>query len=154
MSESAAVIDANVVLKSILPNPLQKQCQALLAQLSTYNLHVPALWSYEVTSALTKAVDFEQLTQDEARKALQEIMTLGVKLVLPDETQIQQAFDWTLQLNRASAYDSYYLVLAKSLGCDLWTADRKLVRTVEFPWIRWVKTAARKNGKLWSTQVL
>ena len=142
MSESPAVIDANVVLKSILPNALQEECQALLVQLSTHKLHVPALWSYEVTSALTKAVHLEQVTQDEARKALQEIMALGVILIPPDEAQVQGAFDWTLRLNRAVAYDSYYLVLAESLSCDLWTADRKLVRTVELPWVRWVEDSS------------
>jgi hypothetical protein len=36
------------------------------------------------------------------------------------------AFDWTIRLKRTSAYISYYLVLAKVLECDFWTADKRL----------------------------
>ena len=65
-------------------------------------------------------------------------MGLGVRLVLPDASQNRQAFDWTLRLNRAAAYDSYYLALAEALECDLWTADRRLLNAVDLPWVRWV----------------
>lgn len=35
-------------------------------------------------------------------------------------------------------YDSYYLVLAEALECDLWMADRRLFSVIDLPWVRWV----------------
>ena len=48
------------------------------------------------------------------------------------------AFDWTLRLNRAATYDSFYLVLADTLSPDLWTVDRYLHDAADLPWVRWV----------------
>jgi predicted nucleic acid-binding protein len=45
---------------------------------------------------------------------------------------------WTLRLNRAAAYDSFYLALAERLGCNLWTADRRLWQAVSAGWVRLV----------------
>jgi hypothetical protein len=35
-----------------------------------------------------------------------------------------------------AAYDSFYLGLAERLGCELWTADRRLRNAVDLPWVR------------------
>jgi hypothetical protein len=42
------------------------------------------------------------------------------------------------RLKRAAAYDSYYLALAESLNCDLWTTDSRLVNAVKLRWVRLV----------------
>lgn len=57
---------------------------------------------------------------------------------MPDEAQVALAFDWTRRLNRIAAYDSFYLALAESLQCDLWTADRRLQGAVGQPWLHCV----------------
>jgi predicted nucleic acid-binding protein len=59
-----------------------------------------------------------------------------VRLVPPDAAQATLAYDWTLRLNRAAAYDSFYLALAETLGADLWTTDRRLSAAVGLPWVR------------------
>lgn len=129
MANEIAVIDASLVIKAVLPNPEFARCQAVLAQLKNRRLIVPALWIYEITSALAKAVHFEQLTASEARSALHQAMSLGVQVILPDETQANLAFDQALQLNRAAAYDSFYLATANALEADFWTADQRLVHS-------------------------
>jgi predicted nucleic acid-binding protein len=131
MANEIAVIDASLVMKAILPNPEFAQCQAVLAQLKNQRLIVPALWFYEITSALARAVHFKQLTASEARSALHQAMSLGVQVILPDETQANMAFDLTLQLNRAAAYDSFYLSTAIALDADFWTADQRLVHSYQ-----------------------
>lgn len=140
MTGSPVVIDASVALKLGLPDPLREECRTLVTRLvrEGFELIAPALWAYEATSTLCKAVHFRQLTADEGRRALVQLMELGVRLVAPDAWQNQQAFEWTLRLKRAAAYDSYYLALAEALECDLWTADRRLLNTVDLPWVRWV----------------
>ncbi len=141
VSERCAVIDASVAVKAVLPNPMRENCVALLVRLADYEILAPALWAYEVTSALTRAVHQGDLTEAEGRRALARVNDLGVHLVTPDENQQRQAFDWTLRLKRAAAYDSFYLALAEGLGCELWTADRRLASAVSEPWLRWVEEA-------------
>ncbi len=36
-----------------------------------------------------------------------------------------------------------YLAVAATLGCDLWTGDRRLVNAVNAPWVRWVGETGR-----------
>jgi predicted nucleic acid-binding protein len=131
MDNSFAVVDASLVVKAILPNPELARCQAVLAHLQGRQLVAPALWVYEVTSALSKAVHFEQLTVEEAQAALHQAMSLGVQVILPDEVQAQLAFDQTLRLRRAAAYDSFYLVTAEALDGEFWTADRRLIQAFQ-----------------------
>lgn len=98
-------------------------------------LCAPTLWLYEITSALCKVVRFGQITPAEAKRALELAQQLGVRLIAPDGTQARRAFEWTMHLNRAAAHDSFYLALAETLDCDLWTADRHLCNAVELPWV-------------------
>jgi predicted nucleic acid-binding protein len=133
------VIDASIAIKAILPNALQAQCQDLLAHLSASVVFVPGLWTYETTSALAKAVFFGDINAETGRRALSQILALGVQVAPMDGRQATEAFEWTIRLKRAAAYDSFYLSLAESLGCDLWTADRRLRNAVSLPWVRWVE---------------
>jgi predicted nucleic acid-binding protein len=123
----------------VLPDPQREHASALVARLMSQGseLVAPALWAYETTSTLCKAVHFGQLTPDEGRRALSQLLGLGVRLVAPDAGQNRQALEWTLRLKRASAYDSYYLALAEALKCDLWTFDRRLFNAVDLSWVRW-----------------
>ncbi len=142
MREDIIVLDASTALKAILPNPLQAQCQALIQTFSVVQLAAPALWRYETTSAVTRAVHFRDLTADEGRHALDMLDQLKVHLFVPDIEQNQIAFEWTLRLNRAAAYDSYYLALAQTLDCALWTADNRLFNALkqeQLPWLRRVE---------------
>jgi predicted nucleic acid-binding protein len=132
------VIDAGLALKLILPGPEQARLHALVGgwQSDRVRLVAPALWLYEVTSALTKAVHSGALTEDEGRRALGLLIGLEVSLVLPDAAQAGLAYAWTLNLQRAAAYDSFYLALAETLGAELWTTDRRLRAAVDLPWLR------------------
>jgi len=95
-----------------------------------------ALWLYETTAALCKVVRWGVLTPEEGERALELAQTLAVQLIAPDGEQARRAYDWTLRLNQAAAYDSFYLALAESLQCDLWTMDERLHKTVNLPWVR------------------
>ncbi len=145
MPEGLAVIDVSIVLKAILPNPEMARCQTVLAQLNGDELVVPALWVYEVTSSLAKAVHFHQLTEDESKAALHQIFALDVKIIPPDELQSLLALDWTLRLKRASAYDSFYLAITDELEAVFWTADQRLVNAFQNQrpaWLHWIGEVA------------
>jgi predicted nucleic acid-binding protein len=140
MTSKIAVIDASIAIKAILPNPLQGHCRALVQTFADVQPVAPALWVYETTSAISKAVHFEQLTENEGRRALEQVDALGVQLFVSDLEQNRIAFGWTLELRRGSAYDSFYLVLAQALDCDFWTADKKLFNAL---------TDTQLNGLHW-----
>jgi predicted nucleic acid-binding protein len=140
--EKLLVLDASVAIKAILPNPLQEHCQALVKTFAEVQPVSPALWAHETTSAISRTVHFGQITEVEGRQALEQLAALGVQLFTPDLEQNQAAFDWTIRLKRAAAYDSYYLALAQSLDCDFWTADSRLfnaLRDQKFKWLHWVE---------------
>ena len=142
MNDNLVIIDASVAVKAILPNPLQNHCLALVQTFIDIQPAAPALWTYETTSAIAKSVHFGVITEGEARQALEKLDSLGVHLFIADDEQNLNAFNWTLQLKRASAYDSYYLVLAQTLECDFWTADKRLFNALhdEHPsWVRWIE---------------
>jgi predicted nucleic acid-binding protein len=131
MAEAFVVVDASLVIKAVLPNPDFARCQAVLARLQDRQLVAPALWIYEVTSAMSKAVHYKQLNHLDAQAALHQVLSLGVQVILPDDTQAHLAFDQTLRLQRAAAYDSFYLVTADALNVEFWTADRRLANTFQ-----------------------
>ena len=142
MTDGLVILDANVAIKAILPNPLQGHCRALVQTFAEVQPIAPALWIYETTSAIAKAVHFEQLTVSEGRQALAQMDALGVRVFVPDIDQNRIAFDWTLRLKRTSAYDSFYLALAVEFECDFWTADKRLFNALQdarLDWLRWIE---------------
>ena len=142
MTSDLVVIDASVALKAVLPNPLQVYCLVLVQTFVEVQPVAPALWAYETTSAIAKAVYFREITEKEARLALEKLDELGVRLFVADGEQNEAAFEWTLKLKRASAYDSYYLALAQSLECDFWTADKRLFNSLQetnIGWLHWIE---------------
>lgn len=105
-------------------------------------LYAPSIWQFEFTSILTKAVHFRQLSENSARQVFQLSEELRILLIHPDPEMVLEAFDWTLRLKRAAAYDSFYLALAQRLKCELWTIDRRLVNAAAVPWVHYVGNTA------------
>ncbi|MCP4416051.1 MAG: type II toxin-antitoxin system VapC family toxin [Chloroflexi bacterium] len=133
-------IDAGIAFKLIAPHPHQQLYVNLVTQWQRagYQLCAPTLWAYEVTSTFTKMMRFGQLSATTSREGLRLAYQLGVQLIAPDEEQALRAFAWTERLQRAAAYDSFYLALAETLGCELWTADKRLVNAAAQPWVKLV----------------
>ena len=63
-----------------------------------------------------------------------------MQIILPDENQARLAFNQTLQLHRAAAYDSFYLVIANALEADFWTADLRLANSYQGKKPAWLHT--------------
>jgi predicted nucleic acid-binding protein len=142
MTGDLVVIDASAAVKAILPNPLQAHCLALVQTFVEAQPAAPALWAHETTSAIAKAVHFGEINEKEARQALEKLDGLNVRLFVPDAEQNLAAFEWTLRLKRASAYDSYYIVLAQILECEFWTADKRFYTALQdahLGWIHWIE---------------
>ncbi len=124
------------------PGPCESDVKALLAgwQDRGDTIQVPALWYYEITSALSKGVTFKEFSRNQAEEMLALITEFDFAVMAPDAAQVQRAFDWTLRLRRAAAYDSFYLALAETTSDGLWTADERLYNATKslVPWVHWV----------------
>jgi predicted nucleic acid-binding protein len=132
---TSLVVDASFIITCVLFTERgQDQVEQWVA--GGYTIYAPTLLDYEVTSALTKAVHFGQLTEQKARRLLLLYQQLSIYLIEPTPQQALQAFGWTRRLQRAAAYDSFYLALAESLGCELWTSDERLANATKADWIR------------------
>lgn len=132
------VVDASLIFRLVVPSASQpavrRRVDAWMQQGGT--LVAPSLWLYEMTSALLKAVHFGQLADGEGRQALRLVHMFPIDLIQPDARLSEVAFDWGRRLQRANAYDAFYLALAQALGCELWTADRRLARAAQQPWVQ------------------
>ena len=134
------VTDASFCLSILLNHPLQKASLVVADTLKREEMQMvaPSLWAYETTSSISKAVHFQMVTIDEAEQILALLEDFGVQWIPPDEIYNKRAFNLTMR-KRAAAYDSYYLALAESLKCDLWTADKKLYQAAQNNDIAWVR---------------
>ncbi len=134
------VVDASFAYKLILPGERQSEYIAKMTEWMQHGveLYAPSLWIFELTSAFNKAVHFKVLTEEQGVEALQLALLLQVQLVTPDEQQVRLAYGWTRKLNRAAAYDSFYLALAETLQAPFWTGDKRLCNAVAQPWVNFL----------------
>jgi len=133
------VLDANLIASLALPLPYSEA--ATVQMLAWKRQHVtfaaPALWSYEVSTVLRRALLADHLPADKLDFALEQIWRINI-LDVPATLELQQqSLAWAARLGQSRAYDSAYLVVSEILQCEFWTADRRLAQ------------AARQTGATW-----
>lgn len=138
---SGAVIDASVALKWALDDENAVE-QALvlrdryLADPLGFPLLAPTLWVYEIINGLWVAVRRQRLPQEELRATLEDFLTIGVRLIMPDAYRIcEMASRYDL-----AAYDAAYLATAEETGMPLWVGDRDFFAKVagRYEKIHWI----------------
>lgn len=126
------VVDASVALRWVLKDEKEPQADALLHQwaISLTDILVPPLFLSEITNALYISVRRQRLNSDEAKLALQTILQLGTKVVEPPELYLR-SLELAVNYGTTNAYDTLYMALAEIEGCELWTADERLARSLK-----------------------
>ena len=146
MNQAPVVVDASVAVKWVLTaEDLTVQAQALLTDSLQAGraLAGPPRLPGEVANALYQRVRSQEpsrpLTDDEAWEALTTFLAIPVQALAPDQLY-QQAFEFARTANLPSLYDSLYVALARLLGAELWTADRRLLAALgsAAPWVRYI----------------
>lgn len=137
------VLDASLAINLVLDTPHTKQTANLFESwaLEGRRLIAPALWAYEVTSALHKIQFLAGVSDQIASQALQAILDLGIEMFEPDNETCSRAYVWATRLKQASAYDGFYLALAEMTGAEFWTADRRIARAARQSgagWVHWI----------------
>ncbi|PRY59351.1 putative nucleic acid-binding protein [Knoellia remsis] len=116
------VVDASALVDLLVASP--KQVRAAQALRGAGELLAPDLLFAEVTSALARMHRAGRLTEDDARRAIDDLVDFPVTSV-PHRALTPAV--WGLRHNiRVS--DAYYVSLAQEFGAPLVTSDLRLAR--------------------------
>lgn len=125
MSGRPLVVDTSVALKWLKPQGEDhvEAAKALLDehQSGTSVLHAPGHLLLEVMNALwSHRASAEQIT-----RAVRLLHQLHIEFVEPDDALLASAASLAVR-HRITVYDAIFAALARQLGCELVTGDRKL----------------------------
>jgi predicted nucleic acid-binding protein len=131
------VLDSSVGFKWVVPEPDSDKAIRLRDDYrnGTVELLAPDVFPIEIAHALTRAERQGRITPAQGAIALADVASLLPRLhasfpLLPRAYQISSQV-------RIGVYDCLYVALAEREGCQLITADDRLVRTLQpqFPFI-------------------
>lgn len=126
------VVDASVAFKWLVEEEHSDKATALTRHWDDEGTQVaaPHLLPFEVANVLHRRVVGGEITVTVAADLIQDLMSLGV--VLHETPSLhRRALELASGLRQGAVYDACYLVLADSLGCDLWTADRRFYQAAQ-----------------------
>jgi predicted nucleic acid-binding protein len=95
--------------------------------------------AFEVTSVIRNHVYRRAVSAEAGQAAVEAFGAQDIVLIHPDRLTMR-AWEMANQYSRPTAYDAHYLALAETLGCELWTADRRLFNALQgtLPWVRFL----------------
>lgn len=133
------VIDSNVLLATILPETYSDQAREKLGEWITSGARIsaPLLLQYELAAILRRHVYTGKLSVAEARAHLQSVLAFDIRYFRSKHLTLR-AYEIATQFNQPRAYDAHFLAVAEFLDCEFWTADERLVNSVQniYPWVR------------------
>ncbi|MBC8509529.1 MAG: type II toxin-antitoxin system VapC family toxin [Chloroflexi bacterium] len=134
------VLDANLIASLVIPLPYSERATELVLDWKRQGVTfvAPALWSYEVSTVLRKAVIADYLPPGELDFALEQIWKINIQDVPVNLALHRQALAWAERLGQSKTYDSAYLAVAESLQAEFWTADRSLATSAQRAGAHWV----------------
>lgn len=133
-------IDASLAIKVVVAEPDSDKADALFAHFADQGarLIAPVFFAVETDSILRqKVVVRKELTSEQAEASFAKLVALPIQL-LSVSAQRERARELSSKFKLATVYDATYLALAELLGCDFWTADRRLFDGVRdsLPFVR------------------
>jgi len=126
------VLDASAAVAWAFSDMKSKAAVSALNEVQSSYAIVPALWPFEIASALRKAVKEARLSPVQRTEFLADLATLEIR-IHPDSPAIEQLLDISERFG-LSIYDAAYLLLALQTRQPLATLDDDLA------------TAARSAG--------
>ena len=135
-------VDASVATKWILPEEYSEQADALSTGsiLAGEPVIAPSLLPIEVTNILRQRIRGEQhISLAEATELLERCLAIHVSSASAPglHREALELADW---YQFAAVYDADYVALAQILRCELWTDDRRLLRTLrgKLDFVKWI----------------
>ncbi len=135
------VVDASVALKWQFKDELEtKGAMRMLRAFINREVDLlsPSLFAYEIVNAVHIAVSRERIPEREGMGAINDLLSLGVKLVDFDGL-VERTFSLS-RIHDRSVYDCSYLALAEKEDCPLYTADKRFFNALnsKIKRIKWV----------------
>lgn len=134
------VVDASFLLKLFLKEPDSQEVRTLWqgwAQSGKVIVAPPLLWP-ETLSVLRRSVHRGILSEGDGDRAASALEKLEIDVREPPGFY-RAAWRLAQRFDRPTVYNCCYLALAEMAGCDLWTADRRLLNVVS-PLLAWVRS--------------
>ena len=134
---ATACVDANIVVSLCIREDFSVPANELWTAWSISDTTVvgPPLLIAEVASVLRKSVYFGRITADEGDLAFEALSQLPISINRNPELP-RVAWELARRFNRPNVYDAFYVAAAQIEGCDLWTADRRMVNSFRLPNVR------------------
>jgi predicted nucleic acid-binding protein len=134
-------IDASVGAKWILTEPWTDRADALAAFAVRTNTRLISspLFAIEVGNVIRQRERRFHMPMAEAEAKFDELLAYPVTLVPVDHLHLD-ALRLCDQFELPAIYDAYYVLIAQQFGCDFWTDDRRLLKTLNgrLPFVRWI----------------
>lgn len=135
------VVDASFAAKWLFEEEHSDTADAIAAAVARQNepMIAPYLLPIEVTNTIRQRRRRGALTREEARGRLTRFFSYRVRLLAPSALS-ERALTLADDHNLAAVYDAHYIALAELAGCDLWTADQRLIRSLTdpLPFVRFI----------------
>lgn len=125
------VVDTSIAVKWVVEEADSREANALRESWQGRGLQAsaPDLLPREFNSALFGKVKARGMTLNEAVDALTRWENLDI--VIYDSSPFhRRALELAVFVNHDEVYDLYFVALAESLNCELWTADQRFHRRV------------------------
>jgi predicted nucleic acid-binding protein len=121
------VVDASVAVKWVLDEPGSEAAAALRGE----ELIAPVLWLAEASNVIWRRARIGEITADDARVRLSELMTAPVAS-LAIEPHLDRALQLATEIGHP-VYDCLYLALALHHDTHVVTADRRFAAIASRP---------------------
>jgi predicted nucleic acid-binding protein len=134
-------VDASVAVKWLFEEEHSDRAEALVATRVQQQepIIAPPLLPVEVTNIIRQRRRRGDVTLDQARERLAIFFGYRVHVIAP-AALYDRALTLAEEQQLPAAYDAHYLALAELEGCDLWTADQRLLRQLDgrLPFVRFI----------------
>ncbi len=115
------VMDCSFMISMILPGELSPGID-----FSTYQIHVPHIFTVECINAMIMAKKRNRVTQSQYDSAIAELLQSSFNLDTTSSEHFHEIAKLALRYN-LTPYDASYIELAKRLGAKLATFDKTLI---------------------------
>ena len=137
----SVVVDASLAVKFLIKEDDSDKAHAVLQSWVARDITriAPHPMHFEVANPLHRRVLHGELNVGDSTRMIARLLESRLELQQPPGLHVR-ALQLASHLQQAAAHDAHYLVLAESVGCELWTDDERFYRAASpsIENVRWI----------------